>query len=566
MADEELLDIVLALKATGLAEADLVNQVLADTGNVAQGVQVQVQGLTAAHEEHAAALQTLNQYTTTYGEQLTAQEARYASLQLSSKEFTAAERDVSSEASAAARAFGSLGSEGAHVMDRFAALGGVMGSGGALGIGIGAALVGGGLVIEMGRSMVANADENEAAQKSLQQAFESQGMYLSAGYQTAIDGFISRNARFISSEYDVKDAFAEAMRAGNDFTMSQRIVNDALDLATIKGISVAEATSEIIRAREGDARTLRDLGITTAGTVDPQKELAKAQKEVATATDEHSKAVRTLLEWEVKHHDRSALTQADLMHEQDLKAKVTKASNDLKNADNDLTGAQQAVKDKGDKANATLDLLEAKTKNARNATTDLKQQQDQLAITWQKMSDDNGPGLESILAGILGGIDGVLNALRNSEPVWGFINGKIDDQIVELHNFLNLLHSIGNEWNSVISALGGNPTGSAPPAIHGRPYGGRVRPNGGRASGGDVEPGETVWVGEEGPELLTMGSSGGHVTSNAEATGGNGEQTELLQQVVDLLTQMVRKPPVKVTVGSSSRSASQDALRSMVAV
>ena len=37
---------------------------------------------------------------------------------------------------------------------------------------------------------------------------------------------------------------------------------------------------------------------------------------------------------------------------------------------------------------------------------------------------------------------------------------------------------------------------------------------GGRASGGPVEPNTTYLVGEKGPELLTMGSSGGHVTSN----------------------------------------------------
>lgn len=40
-----------------------------------------------------------------------------------------------------------------------------------------------------------------------------------------------------------------------------------------------------------------------------------------------------------------------------------------------------------------------------------------------------------------------------------------------------------------------------------------------RALGGQVQPGETYTVGENGPEQLTMGSMGGHITSNANSQG-----------------------------------------------
>ncbi|GAA1549968.1 hypothetical protein GCM10009804_03190 [Kribbella hippodromi] len=56
--------------------------------------------------------------------------------------------------------------------------------------------------------------------------------------------------------------------------------------------------------------------------------------------------------------------------------------------------------------------------------------------------------------------------------------------------------------NMVQSNIGGIPAGIRAP---------------GRASGGPVSPGRTYLVGEQGPELLTMGSSGGHVT-NARQT------------------------------------------------
>src|SRR5258706_4245845 len=107
--DEEVLDLLLQIRATGFAEAQAVNQIISTTGNTAVATEAQLGGLTQAHKAQAVALQTVGSYTTTYGEQLTAQEASYARLQLSSKEVSAVTRDVSAEASAAARALGGLG-------------------------------------------------------------------------------------------------------------------------------------------------------------------------------------------------------------------------------------------------------------------------------------------------------------------------------------------------------------------------------------------------------------------------------------------------------------------------
>jgi hypothetical protein len=54
----------------------------------------------------------------------------------------------------------------------------------------------------------------------------------------------------------------------------------------------------------------------------------------------------------------------------------------------------------------------------------------------------------------------------------------------------------------------------------------------GRAMGGPVEAGTTYMVGERGPELLTMGSSGGHVTPN-HALGGGGNNYHLTVYAMD---------------------------------
>ena len=61
---------------------------------------------------------------------------------------------------------------------------------------------------------------------------------------------------------------------------------------------------------------------------------------------------------------------------------------------------------------------------------------------------------------------------------------------------------------------GGNPAGSGGNVLPGgwQQYAGGF--GGGRASGGPVEPNTTYLVGEKGPELLEMGSSGGYVHNN----------------------------------------------------
>src|SRR5215472_16678973 len=55
-----------------------------------------------------------------------------------SEEASAAERDVARDGTVAARAMGEFGAKGAEAVDRLSVLGGVMSSGGALGIGVGA--------------------------------------------------------------------------------------------------------------------------------------------------------------------------------------------------------------------------------------------------------------------------------------------------------------------------------------------------------------------------------------------------------------------------------------------
>src|SRR5579859_3910926 len=139
-------------------------------------------GFTTAKAELASVggLQT-SPFTSSFGGPLSSKEESYAKSQLASleaqtvasKELGAAERDLSLEGNSVARAASAMGIAGADAGGRLAALGGIMGNQGALGIGVGAALVGLGAVYEMGKSVVDNVEQQDTAQRNLATAVAS---------------------------------------------------------------------------------------------------------------------------------------------------------------------------------------------------------------------------------------------------------------------------------------------------------------------------------------------------------------------------------------------------------
>jgi len=470
--DEELLDIVLQIRATGQAEAEAVNQILANTGTIATSTATQVGGLTTAHKEHADVLQTVSGYTTTYGGALTAQEEHYAKLQLSSKEFATAERDITSEASNAARAMGAMGSEGAHVLDRFAALGGVMGSGGALGIGIGAALIGGGAVVEMGKSMVDNAGKQEEAQRNLAAAYASLGKEVPTA---AIDAFITDNERLLPNMYETENAFASLARAGFSMSDQYRLINDAIDLAAAKHIDLTTATNDLILAHNGQTRALGDLGIAIKEVVNPQKDLEKAQREATIASKEKAAADRALYEETIRLRDQGyAPTESQLFRLQDLRARDTDATLKNKTAQQELQVAQGEVNAGGNQFNEILAQLEPKIKGSRGDVSDLAQAHNKLSIEWERLSNQNGPALEGALADITGGVADMLQTMRTSDSGgdsgWAHMDAGIIYWGSLVKDAIGWIGDLGSAWDDLVRKVGGTTSGSFRPGPHGPVY------------------------------------------------------------------------------------------------
>ena len=125
---------------------------------------------------------------------------------------------------------------------------------------LGAAL--GGLIL-VGKDAIKNTEAMDKAHLSLSQATKASRQNFSA-LQTAFDAWAEANKRYIPDQYAAETALAAFVRAGNTAKDSMRMLNDALDLSTLKGIDMATAQSQVEKAVMGSVKALKDLGISTA--------------------------------------------------------------------------------------------------------------------------------------------------------------------------------------------------------------------------------------------------------------------------------------------------------------
>lgn len=345
---------------------------------------------------------------------------------------------------------------------------------------IGATIAVAGLV-EAGKSMSENADKNEAAQKNLQQAFTTQKKVL-ADYQSGIDDFINSNRKYISSEYDVKDAFAAGIRAGFDYQMTLRLVNDALNLSAAAHIDLSAAMDDLIKLKTGRAsQEFANLGIQIKGAVDPLKEVGAETKKVAEADKLKAEADRALAEDIQKLHDKQKVTTEDLMHLQDLKAKDAAATREDAAAHQALAHVQQELNTKGDLYQQQLAQVEAKTKDAKKSQTDLKQAQNDLNTTWQQFSDDYGPEVTTWMtnitiatAGAVGKIKDLLDFLKNDTgPAFNALDFWLTDQIHVWQDWINAVNTAlttYDKWVAAVSGTSGSAAAKAPVINAGRGF------------------------------------------------------------------------------------------------
>ncbi|MFN2466132.1 MAG: hypothetical protein ABR598_07700 [Candidatus Dormibacteria bacterium] len=197
----------------------------------------------------------------------------------------------------ATRVLGESGAGFDRISGRLSALSQLQGGLGLATLGAAAAF---GVTVEAGRSLIENSEKNEKAIRSLEQAYASAGLEFK-NYSGQLDGFIQHNAKYISSQYEAKEAMAQLIRAGFDQEKATHLLNNAVDLSAISGESLKTTTEALTSAMIGGrAAALIPFGIS-------MKELNKDHLD---AEQSMKDLTRTETELESAHRSNEAAVQA----------------------------------------------------------------------------------------------------------------------------------------------------------------------------------------------------------------------------------------------------------------
>jgi hypothetical protein len=435
-----------------------------------------------------------------------------------------AERDLTRDGREAAKAMGALGASGAEVTERFSALAGVMGSGGGMGIALGAVLVGVGALVEGGKKINETYQEQLTAAGELKQATDATG----ASYEEAsraLEDYVKQSEGLVSNVNQAKDVEAGFIRAGFDVKDSMTDVSIAVNLAAIKHEDLATAGHQVLLMLEGNGRVARELGIdmkTLANSSDnvdvafksqeaATKAVSAAQSEVATKTrilrDASDQLKMTEDGLAVKH----TLTAVEADRLATAHQRVNDASSNLKSAQDKLTGAEKDVTNAQDNLSGAQDRaklvqaeLNKKTADGTAVLTEQQRAQNTLGQEWDKFAGQTGPGVDRAITTMDTSLAQSVVALQD-------VAGAVQSVIWWVGNLINWIESIP----PIPEPQGGGTGGGS-----GGKFGGP------RAGGGPVYPGGIYTVGEAGIETLTMGpSGGGYVTPGTGPGGGGGGGT-----------------------------------------
>ena len=151
----------------------------------------------------------------------------------------------------------------AHAEKAIAEMDKVKGSAGSSFDGMKAAALGAGLAVAgvMVKATEAAADHETHVAK-LEQAYRNAGLPIDQ-MKTALEENDAAARKTGQSADDLDDAFTKLVTATKDTTKAHEELGVAQDLAAFKGISVADASDAIIKANEGNTKSLKAMGIAT---------------------------------------------------------------------------------------------------------------------------------------------------------------------------------------------------------------------------------------------------------------------------------------------------------------
>lgn len=324
----------------------------------------------------------------------------------------------------------------------------------------------------------------------------------------------------MSGGTDIVDDYLGKFKSANpeleSFVGTQEQFATALRQAGLEVDDIDEAVTRfgatIKSAQESQTKNNESMseyaGLTSAAAVDLD------HLDDRTQTQTHSTESLTAAE-EKATEARQAASDATKDATDALEDQI-KATDDLYESKIALVGGDIAVRDSQRQAAEAVAALNALTKEGKEGTEEFEVAQDAAA---QSLLDSAGAAAEYEIA----------QREANGETLSGQSKADLFKQkLIELAGTLAPGSPLLAQLLGYIDALGHIPaevvtnlriTGATVTA-----GGDLIRP-GQRASGGPVAPGHSYIVGEEGPELLTMGASAGVVTPNGALGGGGGSLT-----------------------------------------
>jgi hypothetical protein len=296
------------------------------------------------------------------------------------------------------------------------------------------------------------------------------------------------------------------------------------------------AATEAMRAQAEERMRLEKL---TADEVAAEKARVKAAEDAVEAIEKQIAAL------ELQRETFGMTTREATLYQIGLMQGVTPAQIELADAILTTIEAQEKQKDITDKAQTVFDSTRTKQERYAETVKELRELVDKGAISFDTYSRavlKAGEALEEM------GDKGKekFDELKQAIEGWGrdsadaivkfVMTGKmsfkdlVDSMIADLLRMIvyqkvtSPLFAMLNAGLAALGAGAGAFAGQGSGTVGSMPTPGTYL--GGRASGGPVYPGQTYLVGEEGPELLRMGSRTGNVIPN-DALGGGGsfEQT-----------------------------------------
>jgi len=138
----------------------------------------------------------------------------------------------------------------------------------------------------MGAVEAAREDEVSISKLTASLNANVQGWQAHAG---AIDAAIKSNQRLAFSDDETRESLALLVGATHDVNKALEIQGTAMDLARLKGISLADASTALVRVEGGQFRALKGLGIVLRDGATATEALAAVQKVAMGQADAYSK-------------------------------------------------------------------------------------------------------------------------------------------------------------------------------------------------------------------------------------------------------------------------------------